>query len=474
MVNVSPSLTVLTDEQKAQVHGYAKTLLATVGLRVDCPRAQTVFFDNGANDLGDGRIAIPGELIEEAIERAPSAIALYDRTGRAAFTLGAGQSQPRFGIGVTNLYYQAPDTDEVEPFTLAHMGKAVALGQTLGGFDVVSTPGIPQDQDSAVADLWTAVAMTAHTTKPLVLLVSEDNQFVPVLDLLESLHGDLGAKPAVMPYFNPITPLVLNAATARKMAVAVERGLPIIYNNYGMSGATAPITPASTLVVLTAELIGGLVYTQLLKAGAPIILGSLPAGFEMQTMASQYTPHTMLLNLACAEMMDHYGLPHSGTSGSGSGWGPDLLAAGTLWLNHLTSCMGKVGLAPFVGGNFDSLAFSPAMVVLADEIIRLARQFADGFALDASAVGLDDVAAIGPGGNFLMSDITCELFRQMGYESPVWPNLTLEQWQDRKCPQADALLRDYTVALLAGLVLPPDHEDLMARGTDIIRRTVPM
>lgn len=48
----------------------------------------------------------------------------------------------------------------------------------------------------------------------------------------------------------------------------------------------------------------------------------------MKNMTSTYTPYTMLLNLACSEMMSHYGIPHAGTSGSGPGWGPDLKAGG--------------------------------------------------------------------------------------------------------------------------------------------------
>ena len=51
-----------------------------------------------------------------------------------------------------------------------------------------------------------------------------------------------------------------------------------------------------------------------------MILGSLPASFDMRTMGSYYGPETMLLNLACGEMMAHYGVPHCGTSGSGGGW----------------------------------------------------------------------------------------------------------------------------------------------------------
>jgi trimethylamine--corrinoid protein Co-methyltransferase len=469
-MTVTPTITVLTSDQKAQIHAYVTELLATVGLRVDCPRARTLLKKNGAWQLPNDALALPAELIQRAIETSPATVSLFQRTGEPAFTLGAEGARTRFGIGVSNLYYQDPQTDAVTPFTLAHMAEAAGLGQALESFDVISTPGIAQDRDSAVADLWAALAVTAHATKPMVLLVSEEKLFVPVLDLLEALHGDLASRPAVIPYFNPISPLVLNAETARNMAAAIERGLPFIYNNYGMSGATAPITPASTLVVLTAELLGGLVYSQLLREGAPVILGSLPAGFDMQSMMSVYTPHTLLLNLACAEMMDYYGLPHSGTSGCGNGWGPDPLAAGALWLNHLTSCAGKVGLAPFVGGNFDSLAFSPALVVLAEEVIQHSRRFAAGFALDPTSVALGDVAAMGPGGNFLMSDITCELFREMADPGKLWPKLTLDQWQAQGCPRAEAMLREYTCGLLAGLVPPIDHDDLLARGSDWIQR----
>ena len=80
-----------------------------------------------------------------------------------------------------------------------------------------------------------------------VLLVSDETQFPAVLDMFEMLHGDLAARPFVLPYFNPVSPLVVNEGTADKLKVAVERGLPIIYSNYSMAGASTPLTPAGTL-----------------------------------------------------------------------------------------------------------------------------------------------------------------------------------------------------------------------------------
>ena len=220
----------------------------------------------------------------------------------------------------------------------------------------------------------------------------------------------------------------MNAETCEKMLSAIHRGIPIVFNNYGMSGATTPITPGGTLAMLTAELLAGLTFAQMVRQGTPILLGSLPAGFDMRAMMSVYTPATVLLNLACAEMMAHYRLPHSGTSGSGPGWGTDLIAGGAFWLNHLTACMGKVGLAPCVGGNLDSLAFSPAAVVYADEVIRQARQFSNGFDMSEDAVSVDQIRATGPAGNFLESEQTLRLFRTISHSSPFWPVMTACQF----------------------------------------------
>ena len=266
-----------------------------------------------------------------------------------------------------------------------------------------------------------------------------------------------------------MTPLVINAETSDKMFAAIGRGLPIIYSNYGMAGATTPITPAGTLAVLNAELLAGLVLAQLIREGAPVILGCLPASFDMRTMGSYYGPETMLLNLACGEMMAHYGVPHCGTSGSGGGWGADLLAADGFWLNHLTACIGTVGLAPFVGGNFDSLVFSPAAAVYADQVIRQARRFADGFTLDPAAVGLAEIDQVGPGGNFLTAEMTLRHFRQADFRSPIFPRLSLEAWQAQGSPKAGDLLRARTVDLLAHAQPPEDHLELLTRGEALIR-----
>lgn len=468
-MKVAPSVNVLTREQVDRIHTSSLEILSKTGIRVDGEKALELFVSHGARVSGN-RVFPDHNLVQWAIDAAPPLVEIYNRLGEKAFTLGGEKERgTRFGVGVTNLHYQDPMTDKIMPFSIRHMESAVRLGNTLEQFDVIATPGIAQDLNPTTADLFAVLEMTANTTKPLVLLISENKCFAPAMNLLEHLHGDLASRPFVIPYFNPITPLVLNQGTVDKMMDTIGRGLPFIYNNYGMSGATAPITPGGTLALLNAELLAGVLFSQLIKEGCPIIPGCLPAGFDMKTMMSIYTPHTMVLNLACAEMMNHYGLPHSGTSGSGPGWGADLTASGAFWMNHLTSCMGKVGLAPFVGGNFDSMVFSPGAVVYADEVIRLSRIFAGGFSIDDQALGLEEIDTMGPAGNFLAAPLTGKLFRELRFESAIWPSYTLEQWLTQSSPRAQGLLRDHTRQILENPRIPQDHEDIMEKGGKFIQ-----
>lgn len=467
----TPRLSLLSAEQRAWIHTRSLRILAEVGVRVDSARGREILARvPGVTFPAPDRALFTPAAVEAALQTAPSTVDVYDRCGRHAFRLGAGGTY--FGIGVTNLYYEEPATGEIIPFARRHMAEAVRLGNALPGYDVISTIGVLQDVPPERADLVATLEMAANTCKPLVLLVSDPAQFRPCLDLLEHLSGDLAARPFVLPYVNPVTPLVLNAETVHKALVTLERGLPLIYSNYGMAGLTTPITPAGALTLLNAELLAGLVLCQACRPGAAVVLGSLPAYFDMRTLTDFYDPRSMLLDLASAEMLAGYGLPHVGTSGSGNGWGPDVSAAGTLWLNHLTACLGRGGLAPFVGGNLGSKVFSPATAVYAHEIIELARAFSAGFPLDDTAAALDDIVAAQPGSNFLTASSTLHNLRSAYHHSPLFPHWGLEGWQAAGAPDATARLRQRTAELMASAAAPADHEALLRRGEEWMKARI--
>jgi trimethylamine--corrinoid protein Co-methyltransferase len=405
-------------------------------------------------------------LVAWAIESAPPAVDIFGRRGDPAFRVG--EDRARFGVGVTNLYYQDPSTDLVTRFSREHMAISTRLGHQLANIDMVSTIGVVQDYPPDVADLYAVLEMVANTTKPLVMLISADRLFTPALDLLERLHPGLADRPFVIPYLNPVTPLIINKGTGDKLLATVERGLPVIYSNYGMAGMSTPITAAGTLILMNAELLAGLVLAQLTRPGSPVILGSLPAFFDMKTLQDFFDPHSMLINLACAEMMAHYRLPHAGTSGAGIGWGPDLAAGGQIWMNQLLSLMGSSGIVPFVGGNLGSKAFSPVLAVYADDVIGQTIRLREGFPMGDRELDLETIISQGPGGTFLNSDLTLGSFRNAYYESKLMPRLGLEEWEIQGHPRFEDLLREQTCQLLADQEEPEDHDGLLAEGEAFI------
>jgi trimethylamine--corrinoid protein Co-methyltransferase len=458
-------LSLLTESQIEAVHEASLVILQKSGLRVDSERARRVYAGGGAR-IEDDRVHLYRDLVDAAIDLAPATIDVHHRTGEKAFCLGDGTT--RFGVGVTNLWYQDPKTDELSPFSRSHMESGVRLSQALPQYDVISTLGVLRDLPPGVADLYAVLEMVANATKPLVILISDEKLFPAVLALLDELRGDLGGSPFVIPYLNPITPLVVNEGTSDKLLDSGERGIPAIYSNYGMAGMTTPITCAGALSFLNAELLGGLVLSQLAKPGAPIILGSLPMFFDMKTMVDFYDPQTILIDLACAEMMAHYGIPHAGTSGSGEGWGADLLAAGAGWMNQVASVLGRVGLAPFVGSTLNSKAYSPAMTVYGDEVIGQARRLAAGFQVDEESLGaLEAVEQFAEEGHFLTSPTTLERYRTAYYPS-LFPHIGLEKWVELERPRADALVRERAVELLSSAPAPDDHDEILARGEELI------
>ena len=468
MNNVRPQLTLLNEEQIQQVHGYALRILSETGVRVDSPSVAERLGKTGQVRVEGRNVRLHPELVESALRSAPSTVQIYDRRGTPAFCLG-GNDRLRFGVGVTALYYQEPVHESLEPFTRAHLRDLTRLGSALPLYDVISTPGIVRDVQEHLSDLYGSLEHLANTTKPLVLLVSDEHNFAPVLDLFESLHGGLGEKPFVLPYFNPVSPLVMDSGTLLKMEVAIERGLPFIFSNYSMAGASTPLTPAGTLALLLAELLAGLTISQVLRPGTPVLLGMLPVYFDMKSMLNFYDPQSILLNLACAEMMAHYRLPHCGTSGSGTGWGMDLIAADTYWMNALTFALKRGGLAPFVGDSLGSKAISPTTVVHVHEIIDQTLRFADGFQLEDAQAALDEIARVGPGGSFLSAPSTRKNYKNGYYTSQIYPRWTMERWSSEGQPQARRVLCEKTRALLAELPVPEDYEELIGKGNEFIQ-----
>ncbi len=469
MNNVRPRITMMSPEQIQEAHRNVLKVLSETGVRVDSPEILQLLERKLGLKSNDRNIKFPPEVVEEAIKSAPKTIDIYDRRGEHKLKLG--EDRLRFGVGVTALFYQNPVDETLDIFKRDNFRDLVRLGSSPKHYDVISTVGIVRDVKEELGDMYGSLEHISNTTKPLVLLVSDENRFPDVLDMFEHLHGkEVGDKPFVIPYFNPVSPLVMNAGTVDKMKVAIERGLPIIFSNYSMAGASTPLTPAGTLTLLMAELLAGLVISQTIKKGAQILLGMLPVYFDMRTMLNFYDPQSILISVACSEMMKHYGIPHCATSGSGTGWGMDLIAADTYWMNTLALLLSNGHLAPFIGDSLGSKSISPTTFVHCHEIIDQALRLHNGFQLDDANSAVDEIFKVGPGKSFLNQPSTLKNYKTGYYVSGVYPRYSMEKWMDAGQPPARQVLRQKTQDLMASAPAPEEYDEFIAKGEEFIKQ----
>jgi trimethylamine--corrinoid protein Co-methyltransferase len=77
-----------------------------------------------------------------------------------------------------------------------------------------------------------------------------------------------------------------------------------------MSGGTAPISTAGTLVTHNAEILSGITLSQLTRSGAPVIYGSSTTAMDTKIAAAAVgTPECGLISAAVARLAKYYMLP---------------------------------------------------------------------------------------------------------------------------------------------------------------------
>ena len=127
-------------------------------------------------------------------------------------------------------------------------------------------------------------------------------------------------------------------------------------------------------------------------------------------------------------------------------------------------------MAPFIGDSLGSKAISPTTIVHVHEIIDQAMRFANGFQLDDVNSAVDEIHKVGPGRSFLNQPSTLKNYKTGYYVSRVYPRYSMEKWLEAGAPPARQVLREKTQDLLANLPVPDDHDELMGKGEEFIRK----
>ncbi len=308
--------------------------------------------------------------------------AVFDRSRRARHSPAATGRRASASASRTCIT-KTRRSGDIVPFRRRHMAASVRLGHALSQYDLVSTVGVVQDVPVERADLVATLEMVANTTQASCRCWSPTPASSAPPRPARGACAERGRKTLCAALRQPDhAPGAQRRDDGQDDGGHCARACRSSSPTMAWPARRRPMSPLRTLALLNAELLAGLVFSQAVRPGAAMVLGSLPAYFDMRTMVDFYDPRSMLMNLACAEMMAHYGLPHAGTSGSGNGWGPDVDRGG----RALVQSPGRVAWAArdscrLWGGTWGQRSFRPQSVVYGAEVIDQARAFAAGFDL---------------------------------------------------------------------------------------------
>ncbi len=444
-IHFKPRMSMLNDDQIAQIHLATLEVLERTGIEISHPQAKEVLAGGGARIDGD-RAYLPAWLVEESIRKAPNRVVLGRRNGdRSVFLEG---DKTWFGVTVDCPDYLDPVTNDRRPFVSDDCRITATVADALPNYSWILTIGMADDVPPDISDRVIAKQVLLHCQKPMLFCCKDLNSVRDVYEMAVIIAGSeeaLRQAPFAFPLCDPVSPLLHYGPTVDKMIFCAEKGLPLVCLAAPQAGSTSPATFAGTLVQGSAESLSGLVLAQLIRPGTPFIYGAFTTIMDMSTTIFSYgAPEMSMMVAAMAQMAQHYRLPFMGTGGCSDAKFPDPQSAAEAAFSCLSSALSGANMIHEPGQLDHGSLASPASMVLVNEILYMVNQYMRGLPVSDETLALDVIHKVGPGGHFLQEDHTYKHFRNVWYSS-LFDRTIYEQWFDQGSKQFTERLRQQTM-----------------------------
>lgn len=426
---ITPGLRLLSESQKGEIHSATLELLRRTGVDVLVPEVRDLLKKAGCWLDGE-RIRIPPHLIEWAIRTAPTRVVLCDRDGNPTMELEGRKGY--YGTGSDTPFVIDAYSGERRLAVLQDIANVAILVDALEHIDFLMCMGIASDVTESLSDLYHFREMVHNTTKPIIYTAWDRANLEDIVEMAEAVAGGAEAlrqNPFMALYSEPISPLTHAQESCEKLLFLAEKGLPVVYTPGMMVGATAPVTVAGALVQANAEQLSGLLITQLIREGAPMIGAGGILFMDMgQGLISYAAPEFMLGNTAFAEMCHFYGIPIFAFSGCSDAkvFDQQASAEGAIWM--MITALGGGNLIHDVGYIESGMTASYEQIVAMDEVAGLVKRFLGGIEINTDTIALDVIDQVGPGGHFLEHMHTYKHFKK-NWVPRLFDRASREQWE---------------------------------------------
>ncbi|WP_339642484.1 trimethylamine methyltransferase family protein [Jannaschia helgolandensis] len=448
-----PDFEILTAEALEIIETNAEVVLEEIG--VAFPENETaleLWRQAGADVRGD-RVHIPKGLARKLCATAPS-----------RFTQIARNSDRNVEIGGRNLVlapvYGPPfvrDAGGRRYATLEDFHKFVKLGHMSkwlhhSGGTVCEPTDIPVNKrhfDMLLAHM-------TLTDKPFMGSVTEASRAADSVEMCDILFDDgtgtgLNDRTAMISLININSPLTFDSIMMGALEVYAKANQAVIISPFIVGGAMAPVSVAGTLTQVLAEVMAGVAYSQLVRAGAPVVFGAFVTSIDMNSGAPTFgTPEAAQITYGAGQLARRLGLPYRSAGSFNGSKLPDAQAAYETANSLNTGLLSGVNFMLHACGWLEGglVADFEKFVMDADQLGVL-HGLARGVEIDENAQAMDALREVGPGGHFLGCAHTQANYKQAFWKSQLLDYKPYETWADEGSRDTRALASSRVEKLLA-------------------------
>ena len=436
----------LAEGQIRRIHEASLEVLAHTGVQVENEEALALYREGGAR-IDGRRVYIPGEMVEEALENAPARVLLAGRDPAQDVVLEGKRVYA--GTGGSPTMVLDPGADTVRPATLRDLVDLARLADALPHCDFVVIPLTPTDVPDEAVPANRFYACLAHTGKHVmggVFSVEGARQVIELATIVAGGLEALRARPIVSCITSwMVSPLHLDTGVTHILLEWCQQGLPVVLSSAPMAGSTSPVTLAGTLVQLNAEQLSGVVLTQLVRPGTPVLAGYIPGVADMRT--GGYLAGAIefgIMQAAAAQLAHFYGVPIYCSGGMSDSKLPDAQAGYEKMATLLLAALGGCNYIHHAVGMVTNMnATSLEQAAIDDEMVGMAMRALRGVEVTESALAVEAIGRVGPGGHYLMDDHTLQFMRSELFQPQLADRQNRATWEaaGKKDTRARAAVR---------------------------------
>ena len=311
--NRGMSLNVFSEADIDDIHYATLEVLETTGVYVEDKPARDVFADGGCHvNHETGMVKIPGHIVEDAIRTCPPVSILCGRDPEKDLVLGGGRVNfCNFDEGIAII---DGETGESRLPVLKDVAEAARLVDALSDIDSYESAVGATDVPPETGCLHNTATALNNTTKPVGSAPLNGFDAAKLMEIgkavIEGDDDDFRERPLIGMGCCTVSPLKLPRDATEVILFTARKGLPNTILSMAMSGGSAPITMAGTLVLHNAEVLSGITLAQLAARGAPCTYGSSTTGMDMRIAAAAVgCPELAKISAGVAQLARQYRLP---------------------------------------------------------------------------------------------------------------------------------------------------------------------